>query len=373
VGYSPPPSPPPGQAKVLPGETFWGNGVSNYIFGTNDTGEWGHPNFEFSDSSTAPGTPNTAVQTAVKNAGFTFIRSFITHHDLAKFNTAEMSDAEIAARLNTIANSGAQCLGELQSDNPDPASKQPGDQYTDLQFAEHVVTLADGNHPGYAKCSIFEIGNELNDGNGHNWTMTQYLKNWNVFVTALKQIRPDAKFIGPVNQPSDVGAFLMGVVMNNYPLPDAVSWHWYPCGYGSYTTWPTCVTAYTSVYPIANEADQIRGYMQSILGYQLPLGISEWSADPGVANNLSLTEPQMSQFITYSLNAMVAAKLDFANEFDIQSVAAYGNLDMFDATNTPRPYFNAFANAITQYKSGSSKTPGDCDRVGHVTIIDNEH
>jgi hypothetical protein len=334
----------------MPGQQVWKQGVSSYIFGTNDTGEWDYPNIEFTDTLTAPGTPNTVAQNLVKKAGFTLMRSFITHHDAA--NGKEMTDAEIAARLNTIANTGEQCLVVLQSIFPDASSRQAGDKYTDLQFDQHVVTLSDGNHPGYAKCSMFEIGNELNDGNGHYFTMDQYLSNWNIFVTALKQIRPDAKFIGPVtvNQ-GDIKPFLQGIVQHNYPRPDAISWHWYPCGFGPYTNWTSCMTAYKSTYPIVAEAQEVRGYEQSILGYTVPTGISEWSADSRSNDNLALTEPQMSQFITYTLNTMIAAKLDFANEFDIQSYAAYGGLDMLDNTNSPRPYFNAFAKTISQYRS----------------------
>jgi hypothetical protein len=70
----------------------------------------------------------------------------------------------------------------------------------------------------------------------------------------------------------------------------------------------------------------VRALFQQTLGQQLPVGISEWSADanPSGASNLAYTEPNMSNFVTASLNAMVEVKLDFAAEFDAQSVAAYG-------------------------------------------------
>jgi hypothetical protein len=365
VGYTPPPpSPTPTlQSNVLPGETFWPNGVSKYIFGTNDTGEWTFPNIEFTNASTAPGTPNTVVQNAVKNAGFTLLRTFVPHHDFA--TSKEMTDAEIAARLNTAANTGMQCLVNLISDYPDPSSQKAGDKYTDLQFAKHVLTLADGHHQGYAKCSMFEIGNEFNDLNGHTFTMSQYLNNWNIFVSTLKQIRPDAKFIGPVNGARDVQSFLQGIVLNNYPLPDAISWHWYPCGFGTLTGWSNCPLSLTN--QILSDAQTVRGDLQSILGYQLPIGISEWSDDPSMWSSMTLTEPKMSQFIAAVLNTMVQAKLDFANEFDIQSGAAFGSLDMFDQTNKPRPYFYAFSNSIAQYRQGTSPTSAPAPTTSTTT------
>lgn len=63
-----------------------------------------------------------------------------------------------------------------------------------------------------------------------------------------------------------------------------------------------------------------------------------------------MQEPGMSHFTTNALNAMMQAHLDFANEFDIQSGAAYRGLDMFDSNNQPKLYFNAFTSVIGQYK-----------------------
>jgi hypothetical protein len=333
--------PTPGNG-LLPGQQIWKNGVSSYIFGTNDTGEWSTPNIEFSNVQTAPGAPNTVAQNLVKQSGFTLMRSFMAHHELS--TGKEMTDAGIQARLNTIANTGEQCLGILVEINPAASSQHSGDKYTDLQFAEHVVTLSDGTHPGYARCRMFEIGNESNI---NGYTMPAYLSSWNIFVTALKRIRPDITVIGPVMGDTDVQPFLQGIVKNNYPRPDAISWHWYPCGYGSTTNWINCMA---QISTIGTQATEVRGYEQSILGYTVPTGISEWSADPSSGGNMALDEPQMSQFITQALNAMMAAKLDFANEFTLQSYAAYGGLDMLDSNNTPRPYFHAFVNVIAQYK-----------------------
>jgi hypothetical protein len=336
--------PAPARATSLPGETFWPNRVSNLIFGTNDTGEWGTPNVEFTNAQTAPGTPNASVQGRLRRAGLQLDRAFVPHNDFA--TGREMTDAEIAARANTAASVGAQCMMVLVSvsSSTKPA---PGQTMTDLQFAEHVVKLTDGTHPGIAKCSMFEIGNEPDCGGGP-FSNGVYASTWARFVTALRTIRPSAKYIGPVSCLGINGMldFLKEIVTNRYPVPDAISWHWYPCGHG----WAECPLSLAN--QIVTDAQTVRGYLRQTIGHQLPIGISEWSADPTPSGtkNMAYTEPEMSNFITASLNAMVQAKLDFAAEFDAQSVAAYGGLDMFSSSNTPRPYFNAFANEIAKYK-----------------------
>lgn len=331
---------------ALPGSQIWKNGASSYIFGTTDTGEWNAPNIEFTNSLTAPGTPNMVVQTLVRQAGFTLMRKFIGHHGDA--NNGEKTDATLQAISNTISNTGTQCLINIFSINPSSSSQLAGDQYTDLQFAQHVATMFDGNHAGFVKCSLFEIGNEPDD---NGLSATQYATVWNDFVMALKQVRPDAKFIGPVlgtYNPGYMQTFLQAIVQNHYVVPDAIDWHYYPCGWSTNVSWQPCfATSIPQNNPITQAAD-IRAKMQSILGYQLPIGISEWSSD--ASGVLPTTEPQMSQFIVQTLNQMIQAKLDFANEFNMQSYAAYGGLDMIDQHNQPRPYFYAFSDLIKQYK-----------------------
>ena len=331
---------------------LWPNGVSNLIFGTNDTGEWGTPNVEFTNTLDAPGTPNTVVQGALKNAGFQLDRMFIAHNDFGHGN--EMTDAEIAARVNTAANIGAQCMADLPSISTS-TTPPSGDTITDLQFAKHVVTLMDGTHPGFAKCSMFEIGNEFDCGGGP-FSNGVYAAIWAQYVTALRAIRPDAKFLGPVSCQGTTGLldFMKEIVANHYPVPDAIDIHWYPCTLGgSAEAWSNCPITGTSsvINQIGQDAQTLRNDMKQAFGYQLPIGISEWSADSECSpNNLARQEPGMSNFITAALHAMVQAKLDFGAEFDAQSGAGCGGLDMFDGNNQPYPYFNAYAAEITQYE-----------------------
>jgi hypothetical protein len=191
---------------------------------------------------------------------------------------------------------------------------------------------------------MFEIGNEPDFGRGFSSGL--YASTWAQFVNALRAVRPDAKYIGPVSCHGANGmlSFLKEIVANHYPIPDAISWHWYPCGSG----WDSCPRSV--VNEILSDAQTVRDDLQQTIGHQLPIGISEWSADPRDTNNMARTEPQMSNFVTACLDAMVQAKLDFAAEFDAQSDAAHGGLDMFDGSNTPRPYFAAYAAAIARFR-----------------------
>lgn len=331
-------------APTLPGEDLWPHDVSNLIFGTNDTGEWGIPNVEFTNAQTAPGTPNLSVERQLRRAGFQLDRAFVPHDDFA--DGKQMTDAEIAARANTAARIGAQCMMVVSSINPS-TTPGPGQTMTDLQFAEHVVTLTDGKHPGIAKCSMFEIGNEPDCGGGP-FSNGRYASVWARFVVALRAIRPDAKYIGPVSCQRTTGIldFLREIVAHHYPIPDAISWHWYPCGNG----WMSCPLSV--VNQIASDAKTVRTDLRETIGHELPIGISEWSADPNPSgtHNQAYDEPQMSEFVTASLDAMVKAKLAFAAEFDAQSVAAYGGLDMFNSSNVPRPYFRAYAAVIKRFR-----------------------
>src|SRR6266571_1596444 len=74
---------------TLPGQQRWKQGVSSFLFGTNDAYEWSSQNIQ-----TQP-----AIQQALRRAGFTLIRSFFPDN---------ASDSTIEQRLQAIENSGAQ-------------------------------------------------------------------------------------------------------------------------------------------------------------------------------------------------------------------------------------------------------------------------
>src|SRR5947208_3204905 len=59
---------------ALPGQTLWNDGVSSYLFGTNNTEEW-HPDNFLTD-------PHNIIQPSLQSARFSIMRSFVFHYSL---------------------------------------------------------------------------------------------------------------------------------------------------------------------------------------------------------------------------------------------------------------------------------------------------
>ncbi|HEY7834978.1 MAG TPA: GDSL-type esterase/lipase family protein [Ktedonobacterales bacterium] len=298
--------PPPG---ALPGSQVWNQGVSSFLFGTNDSYEWSPNNIE-----TQP-----AIQDELRRAGFTLVRTFVAD---------KADDASINARVQTIEHIGAHCLVVLTN-------------IADTSFNEHVVRYL-GN-----RCLLYEFGNE-SDYNGI--TSDTYLAAWNATIPALRHINPAAKFIGPVtyNDQGNHGfmqAFLNGVKASRV-LPDAISFHWYPC----YNDSEQGCLAKAGSY--ADVARGVRQMVRQTLGKDLPVGISEWNYDPGNPPPAYGDDPAfITQFTTAAMHAMMAAGVAFACQFDSANYGGYGRLDMIDVgTNQPKPQFTALANLIQQYR-----------------------
>lgn len=304
-------------SSLLPGQQIWKNNVSSFLFGTNDTQEWIANNVE-----TSP-----AIQQALKGAHFTLMRTFFFAKSLA--DGRPTSDAEIDQRLKAIENSGMTCLGVLEP-------------ILDPTFVKHVVSYVAN------RCDIYEFGNEP-DNNG--LSMQQYIQDWNSLIPQLRQINPNAKFIGPVVADyTQVRPFLTGVKASGV-LPDAISFHWYPCGENDSSS--DCLA---KVDTFAQVTSQVKGWVRDILGRDLPVGITEWNYDADNPPALYGDDPAFSaQFTTSALHFMMQAGLDFANQFDAASGAGLGKLDMFDVrTNRPKPQYDAIKSLIDQYRPGGS-------------------
>ncbi|MEO6889405.1 MAG: GDSL-type esterase/lipase family protein [Ktedonobacteraceae bacterium] len=293
----------------LPGQQIWKQGASSFLFGTNDTYEWSPKNLQ-----TQP-----AIQQQLRAAGLTLVRSFFP--DLA-------SDAALDSRARTIENIGASCLGVI-----------PNIFHT--AFDEHLVRYL-GN-----RCQMYEFGNE-SDYNGIS--IERYLVQWNALIPALRRINPQARFIGPVTY-TELGdhtymkAFLTGVKASGV-LPDAVSFHLYPCGQD---TAASCLSKASS---FGQAAEQVRALVQSILGKDLPVGISEWNYDPGNPPAAYGDDPTfMTKFTTSALLSMVQAGVSFACQFDAASYSGYGHLDMFNvATGQAKAQYYALKQQIQAYR-----------------------
>ncbi|HEY7124765.1 MAG TPA: hypothetical protein VH540_12490 [Ktedonobacterales bacterium] len=315
---------------LLPGQERWKDGVSSFLFGTNDTQEWSEDNIE----------TNPAVQQALKAAHFTLLRTFFFAHSLADGHAT--TDAELEQRIATVEKSGMVCLGVLFD-------------ITNVPFIEHVVRLLG------PRCNLYEFGNEpdLGDGAGHDqYSLQTYLKQWNTVIPQLRSINPQAKFIGPATYTPqgnfchyrDDGSnscylqdFLMGVKASGV-LPDAVSFHDYPC----YQETEASCLAKASSY--AEATAQVKDWVNSILGKNLPVGITEWNYDPGVPPP-NYGDDFMTRFSTDALHAMIQAKLDFAAQFDALSYSGYGAQDLFDLEHQdqPKPQYYAIKAVIDAY------------------------
>ena len=294
-------------SQMLPGQQIWKQGVSSFLFGTNDTHEWSTQNFE-----TQP-----AIQESLRNAGFTIIRSFFQDN---------ASDADIEQRIKAIESSDAHCLGVIFN-------------IFNVSYDEHLVKYLGG------RCLMYEFGNEP-DYNGIS--VETYLRQWNTLIPALRKINPEAEFIGPVLSTANLDylhAFLTGVKASQV-LPNAISFHWYPCYNNSETD---CLNMANTA---GQEATDVRSMVKNILVQDLPVGITEWNFDPG---NPPPTYGDDNTFITsfsnIALQSMIQSGVAFACQFDAASFAGSGHLDMFNIEdNTPKAQYFAIKAFIAQYR-----------------------
>ena len=306
----------PSVAQRLPGLHIWKQGVSSFLFGANDTQEWSQNNVESSPE----------IQEALKAAHFSLMRTFF--FDKSPADGHHTTDAEIEQRLETVVNSGMTCLGVLQ------------DIFT-VAFDKHVVTYAG------SRCQLYEFGNEPDD---HGISIETYLQQWNTTIPLLRKINPNATFIGPVtsNDQGNKGfmrAFLEGVKASGI-LPDAVSFHWYPC---YQDTQESCLKKAGSYGQVA---EGVQALVREILGKDIPVGITEWNYNPGTPPPAYGDDSNfITRFSTDALRSMALAGVAFACQFDIASYGGYGRLDMFDfETNQPKPQYYAMRNLIQLYR-----------------------
>lgn len=378
------------------------NGVSSWLFGTNDTEEY--------DDDSILSDPNNIIIPSLANAHFGLVRSFFFHYTIyddtndhrttigtspqntSSFSLKEYSSPaptstqlpgnfyEVERRIDVIQRIGATCLGVLPSITTDPAHPSDGNAKhnyvdpvtgkveTDLQFDEEVVAYLG------SRCNLYEFGNEP-DNNGIN--EATYLQKWNEFVPKLKALNPNAKFVGgvladpqglsPCSYPPDqLEQCFMTELLEDIgsgkmnPVPDAISFHLYPCEDVDASTESQCMNPSNpyGAYSYSDAVDQVRAWMQQILGHTLPLGITEWNADPGsnpYMNNASF----MTQYTAAAMQSMVNSKIDFAAEFDAQSGSGYTYLDMFDLNNNDKPkaQYTEMAQLISQYNGGQPPPP----------------
>lgn len=295
------------QAGHLPGETIWKNRISSFLFGTTDTYEWSDHNLQ-----TEP-----AIQQALKDAGFTVVRSFFPDN---------ATDAVIEKRVQTIENTGARCLGVIPNIH-------------NQTFNEHLVRYLG------SRCQMYEFGGEP-DYNGIS--AADFVAAWNKTIPALRSINPAAKFFGPTTSYPNydyIKQFLQGVKASNV-LPDSISIDYYPCWHD---TKEGCLA---KAGDYGNVAHRTRELAQSVLGRDIPISFTEWNYDPGNPPPAYGDDAAfITEFTAAALQSMMAAHVELAAQFDAASYSGYGRLDMFDInTNQPKPQYSAIAGLIKQYR-----------------------
>jgi len=296
--------------------------VSSYIFGTNDSVNYGSPNVENAAS----------VQSYVKQGRLTLLRELFQ---------SNMTDADIQARLNTVAATGMHCLALL-------------DAIDNLTFMRHVVQLT------AATCPMYEFGNEP-DGNGVS--VSTYLSDWNTDIPQLRALAPGAKFGGPASLGASgfLQSFIQGSASSGV-TPDFISFHEYPC-FGA-TSKTDCLTNRTSG---AFDYDQsvIVGWEQQYLGHRVPTGITEYNFDPGGANLGAWAGDAsfMFQWTELAIQRFAADGYDFATQYTSLNYSGYGALDMFNdsAPYSPKAQFWGLVDEGQKNGSGSTLVlPNPC-------------
>jgi hypothetical protein len=346
----------------LPGEYIWPNGVSSLLFGINETYDYADANLE--------NTPS--AQQALKTAGFTLVRSFFSEQHIGwPSDHTVTTDADLEQRFQAIENVGATCLGVLA------VSGDP--QYdSSLQFLDHLLTYAETSKPGTARCRLWEYGNEPFGA----MSVATYVQRWSHDVAYLRARHPEAKFIGWVDEnpyPDRLQRVLDGMKSAGV-LPDAISYHDYPCyNYPDYQDTASGAKACDAMIQqggggipgFAERIAEVKQVVHDTLGRDLPVGVTEWNVSPNFVNlvdgklPLSMSPTFQPHFIEEMYAAMVAAKLDFAAQFDAMSGACVGgtaeiagskvelSCDLIASDGTPRPWLGAYQSAISGYRQGT--------------------
>ena len=292
----------------LPGQRIWKGGASSLVFGSND------PTFNSATSQ--------SLRLSLRQAGITLVRTPLANN----------GGSEVEQRLTQIQDIGATCLGILTMH--------------DMALDQQIVKQA-GN-----RCQLYEFGNEPDNPGSNAMSVSAYAQQWNQTIPILRQIAPQAKFVGPAVASPNLGyisAFLQATQAN---APDAVTYHMYPC---TDVGVQTCLTQ--SVNSYASAAQQVRNTVTQVLGRTLPLGVTEWNDNWRDQAKPEESDPTfISQFTTRSLQSLMQGQVAFANQYNFGTGTGDGHL-FLTANGQPKPQLQAMANMIVQTKLGTSANP----------------
>ena len=319
---------------LLPGETLWG-AWPNYLFGTNDTQNWDPQNsFE-----TEP-----AIQQELKADHFPFIRTWFFQKSL--INGAPVSDAEQLTRMQADENAGMTCLGELPTENT-------------MAYDEHIVKLMKG------RCKFYEF---MNEPDIEGVDSARYVAAWKSEIPRLRAIDPKAKFGGPAdynyqgnectyNLDGSSACFMQKVMQGmatSGVLPDFITFHWYPCWQDNASSCMANATSFASV------TQTVKGWVRQYFHKTLPVGITEWNADPSAPMpDYTKDATWMTKFTQTAVRSMQAGGLSFANQFDLANAGGYLTDDMVDIyhNGAPKAQYLAMKSLIAQARAGGGTAP----------------
>jgi hypothetical protein len=167
----------------------------------------------------------------------------------------------------------------------------------------------------------YEFGNE-DDWNGV--AIERYTTGWNTYIPQFKLLALHGKFIGPVSYQYDHNNLTMFLQGAN-PRPDAISWHEYTCSYQEQME--NCLTNLDRWTTHINDG---RSVMQTTLGSELPIMITEWNYaadqsiqqnglpyDDGKYNNASF----ITAWTTKALDILVANKVFASMQYSVTNTA----------------------------------------------------
>jgi hypothetical protein len=300
---------------LLPGEQLWGpNHVSSYLFGANDGINYASPNVDSIPS----------VQNALKDGKLTLLRVWFAPY---------LGDADLNAKVQTLAASGMHCLAEI-------------DGASDVNWMKHAVSLTS------SVCSMYEFTNEPEN---NHVSLSSYLSEWNSQIPQLRALAPHALFGGPTSLGASpfLQGFMQGTASSGV-LPDFISFHEYPC-YGA-TSEADCLNNTT---PSAFDWDmhQAVAWEQQYFGHRVPTGISEYNFDPGGSNLGAWAGDNafMFRWTELALQHFIADGYDFATQFTTLNYSGYGALDMFDDSSyAPKAQYWAMVDMGQKNGSGST-------------------
>jgi hypothetical protein len=322
---------------LMAGDTLW-NGVPSFIWGSNDT--------QIYDGDYSIIT-EPAIQQEAASDHLSLQRVWLFQIDLAT-NQPE-TDAYQQSKVQANLATGAKLLCELPTHNS-------------MAYDEHMVTLFAGD------CSFYEFMNEPDD---EQISVDTYVNDWTSEIPVLRSIDPSARFGGPAAAApqyndctytqTDTVCYMQKVLQGmaaNGVLPDFVTFHWYPCFYG---TDDQC-TALASSF--GDETALVRGWMTQYFGAQganIPVGITEWNADPAAPMNEYAQDPcGLENFSTVAVESAARAGISFMNQFDLADYGGYGTDDMVDIyqNGAIKPQYYAMLGVVNQiYPDGTLPTP----------------